>query len=40
MCMKQVMPSAIAHHLLTDAQPNPEQPGLPPQLITPIYCLA
>ena len=25
MCTKQVMHNAIAHHLLTDVQPNPEQ---------------
>ena len=31
MCTKQVMHNAIAHHPLTDAQPNPEQSGpLPP----------
>ena len=29
-CMKQVMRNAIAHHLLTDAQPNAEQSGHPP----------
>ena len=27
---KQVMHNAIAHHPLTDAQPNPEQSGPPP----------
>ena len=29
MCTKQVMHNAIAHHLMTDAQPNPEQSSLP-----------
>ena len=29
MWTKQVMHNAIAHHSLTDAQPNPEQSGLP-----------
>ena len=37
MCKKQVMHNAIAHHPLTDAQPNPEQPaphpGQPPLYI-------
>jgi len=32
MCTKQVMHNAIAHHLLSDAQPNPEQSGPPPSL--------
>jgi len=36
---KQVMHNAIAHHLLTNAQPNPEQSGSLPWLATPIYCL-
>ena len=37
---KQVMHNAIAHHPLTDAQPNPKQSGPLPRLTTPIYCLA
>ena len=36
---RQVMHNAIAHHLLTDAQPVPKQRLAPPGQLAPVYIL-
>lgn len=37
---KQVMPNKFAHHLLTDAQPVPEQRLVPPTQLPTVYMLS